>query len=129
MKKVLCIEDEDVLREDVVDALTDAGYAVLESRDGVDGLRIIHTERPDLIICDIAMPRLNGLELLQRLRTDPPTGHHIPVILVSAHASRADIAAGFAAGAQGYLVKPVDFKELFDLISEFFKPDSGCEHP
>ncbi|MBF0248066.1 MAG: response regulator [Alphaproteobacteria bacterium] len=116
MVKVLCIEDEEALRHDIVEELVDAGYETAEARDGAEGLRAILAHKPDLVLCDITMPGMTGLELLERLRNDHPECDAIPFLFLSALAGRKDIVAGRELGADDYLTKPVDYEILLATL-------------
>lgn len=112
MATLLCIEDEPVMRSAIVEVLTDEGYSVLEAEDGQVGLEKIAKHKPDLVVCDITMPRKNGYELLKDVRE----AHHIfaemPFIFLSALADREHVIDGLLRGADDYVTKPVDFDIL-----------------
>ena len=118
MGSVLVVEDDrrsaDLLRV----YLEDAGYAVSIARDGVEGLELAGRLRPAAVILDILLPRLNGWDLLARLKGDPATAE-IPVVIVS---MTDDQGAGFALGATDYLVKPVDRAHLLGAMSRCVSP-------
>lgn len=82
-RTILVIEDELALRQSLSDSLVAAGFNVLQAADGVDGLSTALAFRPDLILLDILMPRMNGLVMLHRLRVHDEYGKHVPVILLS----------------------------------------------
>lgn len=77
MNKILVIEDEAPLREEIVQALIFEGYTVLEAQNGVEGARLAQQEQPDLIICDVMMPHLDGWGVLSRLRSEPSDPLHL----------------------------------------------------
>ncbi len=112
MATILCIEDEADLRADIVEDLQEAGYKTLEAGDGTTGLDLIVDREPDLVLCDITMPGLDGYAVLRRLREDHPDLADIPFLFLTARAGRQDIIAGKTLGADDYLVKPVDFEML-----------------
>jgi len=116
MAKVLCIEDERDLREDFVEVLREGGYEVFEASNGEDGLRILDQARPDLVLCDITMPKMNGYQVLEAVRKDYPELADIPFIFLTALADREDVIAGKKLGADDYLTKPVDFSQLLATI-------------
>ncbi len=109
---ILCIDDEAQLREDVVEELEDEGFRVLQACDGQEGLEQILRHRPDLVICDITMPRKNGYELLKEIRSDHGISAEMPFIFLSALADREHVIAGLRLGADNYITKPVDFDIL-----------------
>ena len=116
MTKILCIEDEAALREDIVEELTDAGYAVIEAANGREGYDAIVAHRPDLVLCDVNMPDMNGYELLTKLRESHNEFDAIPFVFLSALADRKDIIAGKKLGADDYLTQPVDFEMLLVTV-------------
>jgi len=116
MTSILCIEDEKDLREDVVDQLRETGYDTYEASNGVEGMDIIRRVCPDLVLCDITMPKMNGYQLLEELRANHPEHAETPFIFLSALADRKDVIAGKQLGADDYLTKPVDFGDLQSTI-------------
>ncbi len=109
---ILCIDDETLLREDIVEELEDEGYKVLQASDGHEGLKQILSHRPDLVICDITMPRKNGYELLKEVRGEHGISVKMPFIFLSALADKEHVVAGLKLGADNYMTKPVDFDVL-----------------
>lgn len=109
--RVLVVDDEPTNRAVCRGCLQRAGYAVQEAADGEALFQALETELPDLIIMDVMMPEVDGLECTRRLRGDPRT-RDIPVIMMSALGKSADILAGLEAGADEYLTKPVRTAEL-----------------
>ncbi len=109
---ILVVDDEALLREDIVEELEDEGYCVLQAEDGHEGLKQILQHRPDLVVCDITMPRKNGYELLKEVRGDHGISAEMPFIFLSALADKQHVVAGLKLGADNYLTKPVDFDVL-----------------
>lgn len=109
---ILVIDDEALLREDIVEELEDEGYRVLQASDGHDGLKLILQHHPDLVVCDITMPRKNGYELLKEVRGEHGISAEMPFIFLSALADKEHVVAGLKLGADNYLTKPVDFDVL-----------------
>ena len=109
---ILCIDDEALLREDIVEELEDEGYRVLQACDGNEGLNQILQHHPDLVICDITMPRKNGYELLKEVRGEHGISSEMPFIFLSALADKEHVVAGLKMGADNYMTKPVDFDVL-----------------
>ncbi len=107
---LLIIEDNDELRSFAVELFRD-NYRVLEAPDGRNGLSIAQKHMPDVIVCDVMMPEMNGLEVCRKLRSDFNT-RHIPIILISARSATAQMLEGLESGADDYLIKPFDFKIL-----------------
>lgn len=115
MQTILVIEDELSLRQDIVEILRYEKFAILESGDGLSGLRLARAHLPNLIICDIMMPELDGYEVLIELRSDPATTH-IPLIFLTAKTNRADMRRGMELGADDFLTKPFSQAELLKAI-------------
>jgi two-component system, sensor histidine kinase and response regulator len=115
MPTILLIEDEARLRTEVAEWLTFEGYAVSTAEDGVDGVEACMRHPPDLIVCDISMPRLDGYGVLLEVRSNPTTTN-IPLIFLTARAAHDDIRAGMNLGADDYLTKPFTRLELLKAI-------------
>ena len=113
---ILCIEDEIDLREVLAEEMRDAGYLVTEVADGEEALAALQSVRPDLILCDILMPRMGGYQFLQRLREEHPNLAAVPFIFLSAQDQVEQIVSGKHAGADDYLVKPVNFDLMLATI-------------
>ncbi|GAA4447833.1 two-component regulator propeller domain-containing protein [Ravibacter arvi] len=107
---LLIIDDNDELRAFGIEALRDS-YRTLEAENGKKGLELAREHMPDMIVCDVMMPEMNGLEVCKSLRSDFHT-RHIPIILVSARSTTQQMMEGFQAGADAYLIKPFDFRVL-----------------
>ncbi|MCD8491641.1 MAG: response regulator [Geovibrio sp.] len=118
--KILIADDELRLRKVVALHLKKAGFAVLEAGNGRQALEIAKEQKPDVIVLDIMMPEMNGLEACEALKADPEL-KDVPVILLTAMAEAGDIEKGGAAGAEYYLTKPFSPKELIDKINSNFK--------
>lgn len=109
---ILCIEDEVSLRDDIVFELRDAGFRVIAVADAEHALTRLEGQTPDLILCDIVMPGMDGKTLLARLRADRCDLNAVPFIFLTALASRAQIIEGRILGADDYLTKPIDYDLL-----------------
>lgn len=108
-------DDEDVLA--LLKLLLErSGHEVVAVCDGAQALTSVHARKPDLAVLDITMPRVDGLEVLRRLRADAET-NGLPVVLLSAQAQEADVKRGFAAGASAYVKKPFSPRELVERIT------------
>lgn len=116
LPKVLCIDDEHDLRQDIVEELQDAGYNVFEAANGQEGLQIILNDEPDLVVSDITMPLMNGYELLTELRTKHPKYDEMPFIFLSALADKDNVLKGIKAGSDDYITKPIDFDLLLAKV-------------
>ena len=116
MTTILAIEDEAKIRDNIQDILELEGFTVLTAENGKVGVEFAQEQRPDLIVCDVSMPKLNGYDVLVALRQDPST-IEIPFIFLTANASRADIRKGMSLGADDYLTKPFTPTELLEAIA------------
>lgn len=110
--KIAVIEDEQALRQSIAEELEEAGYKVVEAADGRQGLELILAERPDLVLCDIMMPELNGYQVLEQLRGGHPDLADTAFLFLSALTDRAAIIEGKSLGADDYITKPIDFEML-----------------
>ncbi len=115
MTKILVIEDEAMLREEVMDWLTFEDFEVLGAEDGLAGVAAATEHSPDLIVCDITMPRLNGYGVLLEINANPKTAG-IPFIFMTARAAHDDIREGMRLGADDYITKPFTRLELLQTI-------------
>lgn len=115
MKTILVIEDEQELRESILEMLTFEGYRVIAASDGVEGITKAREQIPDLVLCDILMPRMNGYEVLGELKKDLSTAM-IPFIFLTALSDQKKIRQGMNTGADDYIVKPFLRKELLEAI-------------
>lgn len=113
--KILVIEDEAEYLAVVSEFLVLHGFKIYGARDGERGLALAHREGPDLIICDITMPNLNGYEVLRALRADPELAG-TAFLFLTAHQGDADMRFGMNLGADDYLAKPVSLPELLDAV-------------
>jgi diguanylate cyclase (GGDEF)-like protein len=114
-KKILVVEDEEILRELLRDVLEQAGFNVVVSPDGKDGLEKIYSENPDLILLDCQMPKMDGYEVLQNLRKDPIMINK-PVIMLTVKSSEADQLKGINLGVDDYVTKPFNQQILIAKI-------------
>lgn len=115
MKKILVIEDDNMIKNGVKELLTTVGYNVFSADDGKEGIKIAKEILPDLIVCDIMMPGLNGYEVLKKLNDDKKTSL-IPFIFLTAKAEMKDLRIGMELGADDYIVKPFESKTLLNAI-------------
>lgn len=120
MKKALIIEDSADIRENVAEMLILAGYEAITANNGKMGVDLALSHLPDIILCDIMMPELDGYGVLYLLQKTPQTAT-IPFIFMTAKAERPDVRKGMDMGADDYLVKPFDDMELFNAIESRLK--------
>lgn len=124
-KKILVADDEEKLRDMVCDYLEAVGYTTVQAKDGVEAVKLASLEKPDLIVMDIMMPGLDGIDSTRRIREKS----NVPIIILTAKAQEADKLIGLEMGADDYVVKPFSLKELVARIraqlrrSDFFKQD------
>lgn len=114
-KKILLIEDNLEVRENTAEILELANYDVLTAVNGKEGVKLAHSKLPDVIICDIMMPELDGYGVLHVLGKSPETAS-IPFIFLTAKAEKSDYRKGMGMGADDYVTKPFDDNELLDAI-------------
>ena len=131
--RILIVDDNETNRDILVTRLGVHGYELLQAADGEEALASVKEHRPDLILLDVMMPKLDGIEVTRRIKSDPEMPF-TPIILVTAKADSKDIVAGLEAGADEYLTKPVDqmslvarvksvlrIKELHDTVNDWNK--------
>jgi DNA-binding NarL/FixJ family response regulator len=116
VKRILVIDDEAKLRQHYAQLLQLAGYTVSEARNGRDGVERARQDVPDLVLCDITMPEMNGHRVLEALRGDPRTAH-VPFVFLTGWSEPGDVRAGMNLGADDYLTKPVAPDELVAAIA------------
>lgn len=114
---ILVVEDNEKNRKLVRDVLTVKGYRLLETETGEDGLRLAREQHPALVLMDIQLPGIDGIETLRRLRADPTTAG-IPVLAVTASAMTQDRQKIMAAGFDGYQAKPISVRPFLELVRE-----------
>src|SRR5258706_12903907 len=115
MTKVLVIEDEKDIRRNIFEILTYEGYEPIQAQNGYIGVQLTQKYLPDLIICDVMMPELDGYEVLHQLQLEPSTAT-IPFIFLTALADRQHVRHGMQLGADDYLTKPFTHDELLSTI-------------
>ncbi len=115
MKKILVIDDDAKLRQHYAELLRLEGYEVSEARNGREGVDRARQATPDLVLCDITMPEMNGHRVLETLRAEPRTAH-VPFVFLTGWSEQADVRTGMNLGADDYLTKPVVPDELAAAI-------------
>lgn len=120
MKTILLIEDNEEIRENAAEILSLGDYNVLTAADGKEGVAIAQKEKPDVIICDIMMPVLDGYGVIQLLQKNPAT-QNIPFIFLTAKAERAEMRKGMELGADDYITKPFTGTELLTAVESRLK--------
>ena len=114
---ILVVEDNDKNRKLVRDVLTVKGYRLAEAETGEDGVRLAREQGPDLVLMDIQLPGINGIEALRQLRADPATAA-IPVVAVTASAMTQDRQKILAAGFDAYQSKPISVRPFLELVRD-----------
>lgn len=102
---LLIIDDDEVVRESLAAYLEDSNFKVLQALNGLQGLQIFESEQPDLVICDLRMPQIDGLELIRRIRQ---TASETPIIVLSGAGVMSDAVEALRLGAADYLIKPLE---------------------
>jgi len=119
VKKILITEDSPTMRSLLVSTIeTLEGYEIVEAASGFEALRLLPREKVDLIITDINMPDINGLELISYVKNNP-NYRHIPLFIISTESSEKDREKGLALGADEYLVKPFNPLKLQEMIRRY----------
>lgn len=117
-KTILVVEDEPTLLQNISSILELYGFKTLQASSGIEGMKQLQTNQPDLIVCDVMMQGMNGFEMIAQVRANPAI-QSIPFIFLTAWADVNDKNKGMDAGAQAYLTKPFAAKELVKTINTF----------
>ena len=119
MKKILVVDDEEMIRMSLERELSEAGYAVLTAENGKQGVQIAQEQNLDLILLDIMMPEMNGVETIDFLKKNRQT-KNIPIIFMTNLVEEGDVNNGFVKGSKGidqyFIAKPFDMDEVFKLV-------------
>ena len=126
--KILVVDDEPHIVRLIQVNLEKQGYAVVTASNGKEALATVAEERPDLVVLDVMMPEMDGMETLKRLKENPVT-HEIPVILLTAKAQDSDVFEGWKSGADLYLTKPFNPGELLLFVQRIFKSKEESTSP
>ncbi len=119
-RTVLVVEDNTLNLELVTDVMTARGWTVLQASRAADGIALARSHRPDVILMDVSLPGMDGLQAAAALTRDPCT-RDIPVIGVSAHAMKGDEKAAFRAGCCGYITKPIDVRSFARQVEDMMR--------
>jgi len=128
-KKILIVEDEKDILDLIRLYLEKEGYRICTAMTGVEGLKLVKSEHPDLVILDLMLAEMDGLEVCKRIRADPHTAL-LPVIMLTAKAEESDVVVGLELGADDYITKPFSPKALTARVKALFrrlerKPDDA----
>ena len=113
---ILVVDDDPVILQLLQVNFEMEGFIVITAADGREGVDRTRAERPDIVVSDVMMPKMSGIELVAELKADPETAD-IPVLLLTAKAQQADIGAGIDAGADDYVTKPFEPLDLVDRVN------------
>jgi len=119
-KKILIVDDNQDSRELVVKILKTRGYQTIEAVDGEEALEKAVAERPDLILMDRSLPKIDGYEVTRRLKNRDEF-KNIPIVALTAHAMRGEREKALEAGCEGYISKPINVRELPELIMSYLR--------
>jgi two-component system cell cycle response regulator DivK len=122
--KILLVEDNEMNRDMLSRRLARQGYQVVLAVDGAEAIRMTELERPDLILMDMQLPVMTGVEATRRIREIPDVGT-LPIIALTAHAMTTHHEIALGAGCNDYVAKPVDFDFLVDKIGVFLPKEKG----
>ncbi len=117
-KRILIVEDNELNMKLFNDLLEVRGYETIQTRDGIDALKIVRSEKPDLILMDIQLPEISGLEVTKWLKEDDQF-KSIPIIAVTAFAMKGDEEKIRAGGCEAYISKPISISSFFETIEKF----------
>src|SRR5262245_38216834 len=123
--RILIIEDEPGLIQSLTWYFNRAGYETVAIKDGAEGLRKAQALLPDLILLDLMLPGMGGLEVCRELRAGEKT-KHIPIIMITARAEETDQVEGFAKGADDYVTKPFSNKVLLQRVKALLRPPDAA---
>jgi two-component system alkaline phosphatase synthesis response regulator PhoP len=125
MKKILVVDDESGITRLAHDYLAHAGFAVVTAADGPAALRVFRTEKPDLVVLDLGLPGLDGLDVTRALRKDS----NVPVIMLTARGEEADKLVGLELGADDYMTKPFSPRELVARVRALLRRAENAQGP
>ena len=119
---VLIIEDNELNMKLVRSMLNLSPYQVLEAKDAEDGILLAREHSPDLILMDIQLPGIDGLDATKIIKKDPML-KHIPVVALTSYAMQGDEEKAISAGCTGYIAKPIDTRNFLDILSGYLRPN------
>ena len=122
-RRVLVVEDDKAMSVALCDGLASEGFKVVCAANGEDGFSLATERKPDVVILDVMLPRLNGLDVCRKLRAD---GNDVPIIMLTARGQEADRVLGLKLGADDYVTKPFSFLELVARIEAVLRRSSAA---
>ena len=123
-KRILIVEDQEDNRTILRDVLSTVGYELIEALNGEDGVKLAQSERPDLILMDIQLPKMDGYEATQQIKSIAEL-KTIPIIAVTSYALSGDEAKARAAGCDGYIAKPFSPRELLAKVRKYLSDEAS----
>lgn len=127
MQKILVVDDEIDIRIFLEKMLKKEGYSVIKAQDGLEALERIAKEKPDLVILDVMMPLMDGMEVLQKIKSNPKT-RNLPVVMLTVKSSDEDVIKGYQFGADYYIAKPFDASTILAGIEMMLKKETKEEY-
>lgn len=124
MARLLIVEDDPVMSIALKDGFSGEGYEIQHAVDGAEGFRMASEGNPDLIVLDVMLPRLSGLDVCKRLRQN---GNRVPIIMLTARGQEDDKVQGLKGGADDYVTKPFSFVELLARVEALLRRTAGAE--
>ena len=119
-KKILIIDDSELMVKIITDILVEAGYQVISAPDGFKGIQKVREEKPDLVVLDVVMPGMSGFELCKTLRDDE-SNNLMPIIMLTSQDNEDDKLTGLELGADDYITKPFNSRELLSRVKNTLK--------
>jgi two-component system, cell cycle response regulator DivK len=119
-KTILIVEDHELSMKLFHDLLQTRGYRILEARDGAEGLKLARQQRPDLIVMNIGLPGMSGLELMKRIKADEDL-MSIPIVAVTAFAMKGDEEKIRGGGCEAYMTKPISIRNFIETVERFVR--------
>ena len=119
-ERIIIIEDEADILEVLEFNLAEEGFIVMGSKLGEEGLELVRQDQPDLLLLDLMLPDLDGLDICRQLKADPATSQ-IPIVVVSARNRESDVALGMASGADDYITKPFNIDDLIARVRDVLR--------
>lgn len=115
---ILLLEDNDLIRDNTIEILELSGYEVVAAENGVKGIELLQSTKPDLILCDILMPQMDGYDFFTITRTQDLFSS-IPFIFLTAYSEKKDVEKALEMGARDYIIKPFDADQLIQTVEKY----------